>query len=353
MSDTVDTTTRSETVESPSLASRVASHFDKAVESKEIGFATPSEVKKSADKKPSEKPVEKAEKKPEAKAEAASDESEIEESETDEEETPEAEKAGSESKEDDTDPEFKEAADKHGVPLSLDDIPEEARPLVQKKLKDMERGFTKAMQEQRSYRAEKAEFDANKKYETEKPEQYYADKLLADPKLLAKVNEEITKREDPVYRDAVAKERDNDVREARLTAREQIDTERARIARTEHLESYTADAAKTAGIPFTFVEEAVALAVMANPNVTDAEITALVASKAKAYKQYIGANKGAAKRDLTKAIASDAKNAGLKDVPATAARSSASRSAAGVTTESKPMTLREKLEATLDERAAA
>lgn len=329
----------------PSLASRVGALFDAQVESKAISFATPAEPVTQAPASAAPAIVPDDDSDTPVALEPADDAAE----------TPADEGAPDPAATDAPDAEFAEALTKQGVPVSLDDLPDEARPLVQKKLKDLERGFTKAMQEARGYRVEKAEFDAERRYQTEKPEQYFADKLLADPKLIERVNEEIQKRDVPAYREAVAKERETDQKLAKVTAAEQVERELALSARADHVEAHTQAVAKAAGIPFAFVEEAVALAISGNPEMSDADVTRIVTEKAKVYKQHIGANKGAAKRELTKTIASDAKTAGIPAVPATAARSSASRAAASPTasTESKPLTLREKLNATLDERAAA
>jgi hypothetical protein len=342
MSETATTETTGVETAAPSLASRVGTFFDEQTKDGAIGFVVKddSKPKPKAEAKPESeaKPDEKEdddETKVAAESDAKGDEDESDETETE--------------KEDETDPEFVEAAKKHAVPVTLDDLPEEARPLVQKKLKDMERGFTKAMQEARSYRAEKAAFDA----EVKNLDHFIADKVTADPTLIDKINAEIEKRKNPDYVEALELRKQAAKDRAEIDASKQTQAEQASQERGEYLESYTATQAKAAGVPFAFVEEAVALAVTLNKNITDDEINEIVAKKAKVYKQHIGATKGAKTRELVKDKASDAKNAGLKDVPAAVARSQASRQSATGTDTQRPMTLREKLEATLDERAAA
>jgi hypothetical protein len=344
MSETATTETTGTATETPSLASRVEKFFDSETEKGGITHITQDPPKKEA----------KSEVKTDAKAEPEPDKKEILESETPDEKEVGAKATESESEEEadeEVDAEFIEAAKKHAVPVTLDDLPEEARPLVQKKLKDMERGYTKAMQEARQYRADKAAFDA----ETKQLDHFIADKIAADPSLIEKINAEVKKRENPDYLEALALRKEAAKDKAEANVEKEQKAEQANRERGEYLESYTASQAKAAGVPFAFVEEAVALAVTLNKSITDDEIQAIVAKKAKVYKQHMGATKGAKTRELVKEKASDAKNAGLKDVPATAARSSASRESAtpNANEGQRPLTLREKLEATLDERAAA
>lgn len=344
MSDTNTTETTGKEAETPSLASRVGSFFDEQTKDGAIGFVV------KDDSKPKAKVEPKSEDKPEPeKKEILKPEAKAESDEEDDDEEPESGPESQQESADETDPEFVEAAKKHAVPVTLDDLPEEARPLVQKKLKDMERGFTKAMQEARQYRAEKAAFDA----EVKNLDHFVADRVTADPSLIDKINAEIEKRKNPDYVEALELRKQAAKDRAETDASKQQQAEQAQHERGEYLESYTATQAKAAGVPFAFVEEAVALAVTLNKNITDDEISEIVAKKAKVYKQHIGATKGAKTRELVKDKASDAKNAGLKDVPATVARSQASRQSATGTDTQRPMTLREKLEATLDERAAA
>lgn len=342
-----DTPASNETT-APSLASRVGAFFDEQHATKAIDFVTKDEP---APTKPASVPAE-------APAPVASSDAEAEAPAPDAAETDET-PAESEASPPELDAEFTAALERSGVPTSIEEVPEEFRPVVEKKLKDLERGFTKAMQEARSYRQEKAKFDADQQYATEKPASYFADKLLADPSLIERVNEEIEKRNVPAYAEAVARERALATERAQMDAEKTVArtqaAEQAMTARVEHVETHTAQAAKAAGIPYALVEEAVALAVSLNPDLSDEDVTRVVNEKARIYKQHLGANRGAAKRELAKEKASDAKHAGLTDVPSAAARSSASRQSAtpNASSDTKPMTLREKLSATLDERLQA
>src|SRR6185312_15657701 len=209
MSET--TTTETTGAASESLASRVGSFFDSQTKDGGITYATPPEPKKEA--------------KAEPKAEAEPEKKEILESETDgDEKEVEAKADGEEGDEkeekeevDETDPEFIEAAKKHGIPLTLDDVPEEFRPIVQKKLKDAERGLTKAFQEARQYRADKAAFEA----ETKQLDHFIADKIASDPTLIDKINAEVKRRENPDYLEALELRRQTAKERAELDASKQ------------------------------------------------------------------------------------------------------------------------------------
>lgn len=214
---------------------------------------------------------------------------------------------------DDSDEEFQQAADKHKIPLKLDDLPEETRPFVEKKLKAMEKGYTRAMQDARSYRHEKAQYDAERAYQRDHFDQFLADALVADPSLVEKVNAEIDRRKDPTYATAIAKEREVTQRETELNAKEALAQQEAKNVRGEAIESYTRDAAKEAGIPFALIEPAVVLAITSNPGkeFTEAQVDAIIAQQAEVYKKHVGAVKGAKTREYAKAKADDAKNAGI------------------------------------------
>lgn len=229
------------------------------------------------------------------------------------------------------DEEFETAVEKYKIPTKLDDLPEEVRPLVEKKFKAMEKGYTRAMQDARSYRQEKAQYDADRAYERDHPDQSIADALLADPKLIDKVNAEIEKRQNPAYAEALAKDRAVTKRETELNAKETLAQQEAKNARGEEIESYTKEAAKEAGIPFDLIEPAIVLAITSNPgkDFTEAQVDAIIAQQAKVYAKHVGAVKGAKTREYAKAKADDAKSAGIiKPRSSTGMRSSADKPAA-------------------------
>ncbi|MEO6566766.1 MAG: hypothetical protein ABIO63_12145 [Casimicrobiaceae bacterium] len=217
---------------------------------------------------------------------------------------------------DETDPDFKAAVTKH-LP-TLDDLPKEARPIVAKRLKDMEAGYTRAMQEAREYRKEKATLDSEKEYRTSNPDQWLADFIEQHPTVIDRVNEELAKRADPTYAQAHAKTRAADAKEAALNAERQEMEERRQVeheahiaVRTEYVTNYTEASAKRNGIPLELVEEAIAAAIMASDDkdITDAEIERIVAAKAKVVNRLTGAAKGAKTKEYAKGKAQDARQA--------------------------------------------
>lgn len=259
------------------------------------------------------------------------------------------------------DPDFQKAAVKHDIPISLDDvldqIPKEARAaaktFIAQKLKGMDAGYTKAMQEAREYRKEKAQYDAEAEYRSKSPDQWLADYIQQNPSVIDKVNSELEKRNDPTYAEAHAKTRAADAKEAKLKAdeaeiaeRREAETERHIEERTEHVSNYLEASAKTHGIPVDLVEEAIAAAIMQSDehDITDAEIDRIVTAKAKVFTKHIGAAKGAKTKEYAKAKAEDAKGTTL--LP----RSSSSGEAP--TTPKKPANLEEAINAALDKMGA-
>lgn len=325
-----ETDTTVETNEPVSLSDNIAASLEKLIPADDA-TETANETKDAAaehDTKAEETPAKGAD----------DDESGVEDEEQ-EDDAPESDDDEEDEDEDDEpDEEFQAAVEKHKIPTKLEDLPEEARPFVQKKLKAMESGYTRAMQEARSYRQEKAAFDAERAYERDHRDQAIADALAADPTLIDKVNAELERRKDPTYATAIAKDREVTKREAELTARETLAQQEARNARGEEIETYTRDAAKAAGVPFELIEPAVVLAITSNPGkeFTEAQVDAIIAEKAKVYAKHVGAIKGAKTREYAKAKANDAKTAGvLKPRSSTGVRPSADRSQAA-----KPKDLR-------------
>ncbi len=83
---------------------------------------------------------------------------------------------------------FQAALKKHGAKLTLDDVPEDARPLVKQRLKELEAPWTRALQEATAFRKTAAEFRAEERFRTEHPAEYVLKLLLDNPKLSDEVN---------------------------------------------------------------------------------------------------------------------------------------------------------------------
>jgi hypothetical protein len=207
------------------------------------------------------------------------------------------------------DAEFIASLKKYGVSVDADDVPEAARPAFVEKLKHMESAFTKAVKDQREYRKEQASFEAERQRLDKDFDKVVVDRLIKDPTLVDKINEEVEKRKHPAYAEAIELRRDADRMKAERAQLDLQQQDAAREARGEALTSYTMGAAKTAGIPFKLVEEAVAFAILsagqAGREFQEAEIDAIVADKAKIYSQHTAAIKGAKTREHVKQKVAD------------------------------------------------
>lgn len=182
-----------------------------------------------------------------------------------------------EEEEEELDEDFRRAAGRANLPITLEDIPEEARPLVKKRLKEVEAGFTRAMMDARSYRAEE-------RFRKEHPVDFIAEMLAADPELEAKVSAELEKRGDETY----AESREIITKDKRKKAQEAIDNDRtseaARETRITEVESLAQKACARFGIPFgRAVEAAIANAIITSENadIANGDITDIVKSIAK------------------------------------------------------------------------
>jgi hypothetical protein len=251
------------------------------------------------------------------------------------------------------DAEFLASVKKFGVSVDPTDVPEAARPAFIQKLKHMESAFTKAVMEQREYRKEKANFDADKQRLEKEFDKVVADRLTKDPTLVDKINEEIEKRKHPAYAEAVELRRDADRLKAERAAFEAQQQDAAREARGEALTNYTIGAAKQAGIPFNLVEKAVAYGVLTagqeGREFTEADIDAIVADHAKVYTQHIAAVKGAKTKEYVKQKVADrdeAKRRGLM-------KGGNGSTANPPKVDMSKLSLQEKINATLDSYAAA
>ena len=211
--------------------------------------------------------------------------------------------------------EFGAELTKHGAP-KLEDLPPEMRPLAEKRLKEMNAAFTRAQQEATSFRREKAEFDAKVAYERDNPVDAIVERLLGSPTLLDKVNEELTKLQEPVYAEA------KDLRRQAMKDKAVVEAERARReaeareARVVEVETFFESAAAKHGIPAKLAEPHVAFAIQQKGNLTNEEIEAVVKQAAQVYKRSVGAHK----RESVKAYAKqkqEDKAAALKVKPGT------------------------------------
>lgn len=217
---------------------------------------------------------------------------------------------------DDLDEEFKEAAKLHKVALTVDDLPEEARPLVKKRIKELEAMATRATMDARSYRADEAKFKAEERFRLENPAEYVADLLLTNPDLGEKVNallDNITSDMQKQAHAIVVK----DKRAKALTATEA--EQQAHAARAERglaLDSYTRTQALKLGVPMELgVETAVIAHIQQHGDIGEKDIDQIVAQKAKEYENHTRAIRREASKKYVAGKVDAIKNGGLKVKP--------------------------------------
>ena len=209
------------------------------------------------------------------------------------------------------DEEFAAAATAAKVKLTVDDLPEEARPLVKKRIKELEAGFTKAMQDARSYRADEAKFRAEQKFQKENPAEFVADLLLQHPELGDQVNAIIDGITTPATREAHSIVVEKRRADALTATQQQLKQQEVRVARGMELDSYSRTAALKAGVPFELgVETAVIAHITANGDITERDIDTIVSAKKAEYERHVRA----VRREASKKYV-DKKLESRKDTP--------------------------------------
>jgi len=197
--------------------------------------------------------------------------------------------------EDEDDSEFGKRARDAKLPTSIDDLPDEAKPLVQKRLKEMESGFTRLMQKQAEFRTEQREFRTEERYREAHKVEWLVHELLKDPKLETQVAQELEKLRDddsPYIREAasvVAKDHrakaakdiaDQEADERKESDRlEREDREQAEwiVQRGSQVESLARKACTRSGIQFDRgVEAAIAYEISEQGDIEDSRIAEIV-----------------------------------------------------------------------------
>lgn len=185
------------------------------------------------------------------------------------------------------DEEFAAAAKLNKVALTVEDLPADARPLVSKRIKELEAGFTKAMQDARSYRADEAKFRAEQSFQKENPAEFVVDLLLKHPQLGEQVNaliDGMTTQTQRQAHDIVVADKRNKAFQA--TERE-LKAADERSQRGLALDSYTRTQALKHGVPMELgVETAVIAHIHQNGDITEKDIDQIVAQKAKEYENH-------------------------------------------------------------------
>lgn len=206
---------------------------------------------------------------------------------------------------------------KHGAKAIIDKLPKALRPIVRKRLAEMEAPFTRAMKEATGFRAERAELLADKKFRQDNPVDFVLDMLLADPSLGEKVNARLDEIADsPTAREAhtvVAKDKRKQALEA--VTEESTKTEQ-RLERAAAVERYVEREMARLGIPAELgVEEAVALKITERGDITRTEIDAILKAKQRQAETLLRGKKRGDRRQYIDSKLKDRKTAGLKAPP--------------------------------------
>lgn len=225
--------------------------------------------------------------------------------------------------------ELTEALEAQGVTVKLDDIKDPiARKFVETRLKEMNAGFTRAMQDARSYRAREIAYRAEQRFQENHREDHIVSLLLEDPALGERVNAKLEEMESPTARKAhavVVKDAQAQARtaEEQRSADEQKWSERGMI-----VEQYAMRSAAKLGVPYELgVAESIVAVIQSRTtsdehgnvikqgDITRAEVDQIIREKAEKYQRSIRAHKREDRKKYIAAKADDAKNAGLKVKP--------------------------------------
>lgn len=217
------------------------------------------------------------------------------------------------------DAEFQAALEAEGASVSLEDIPEEARPKVAKKLKDLEAGFTRAMQGLRGDQKAASSFRAEERFRKEKPADFIVSMLLENPDLAEQVNDRVGELEGNKtavegHKALVEKAR----REASAAEDGEAAKAQERESRIDHYIKVGRAAARAAGVPFDMgVEEGIAarIALSEDGTITEAEIRKIAASKAAVYQRQLRQDRRDRSGKYVDQKVADRKKAGLKVKP--------------------------------------
>lgn len=216
-------------------------------------------------------------------------------------------------------PDLVAALKKQGIKQLVDDLPEALRPVVTKRLKEMEAPFTKAMQDARAYRKDEVALRAEMKFFKEHPVDAMLEMLTANPSLSEALNARIdAMSESPSVKAAeeiVIRDRRTQAVAAVQTTMDQADARAAGLARVT---AYTEQAAQKAGVPAALgVQDAVDAYLALHGDITRSQIDAIVKDKAAVYQRLTRAQKRDGQNQYLKAKIEDRNTAGLKVKPGT------------------------------------
>jgi len=212
---------------------------------------------------------------------------------------------------------FKKALAEQGVEVTLEDIPEEARPIVAKKLKDLERGFHAKMRDLSEDQKAARAFRTEERFRREHTVDYLVAMLFEHPELSDKVNARI---EDLGGNDTALEGHKALVEKARREAAEAEAGEDRKVEEhAKKIDEYIRigrAAARAAGVPFEAgVEDAMAARLALGEALTTEDIREIAAKKAVVYKRNMRQHKRRASEEYVKGKVADSRKAGLRVKP--------------------------------------
>jgi hypothetical protein len=232
------------------------------------------------------------------------------ESEDDESDDAAEDEAEEKATDDEGDDEFKAAAERHKLPTDFERViqklPKEARAevrgLLTKELKAVHAGFTRMTQEGREYRQRERVYLANEMFRREHPEEAVVEMLLADPKLVAKVDARLAGITDDRTKSVESRYIENLRADVGKKAEAAATSAEARQARGVAVEKLARSACSHYGIDFDLVEDALILAVTSSESkdISDDDVRRIVKAKAQKLKGTTILAKQEKKKDWVK-----------------------------------------------------
>lgn len=218
---------------------------------------------------------------------------------------------------DEPSPKLEAALRKHGAKAVLDLLPKGLRPVVEKRLKEMEAPYTRAMQEATAFRAERATLVAEKKFRDENQVDAVLELLLADPSLGEKVNARLDEiGESTTNREAHDVVVQNKKAKALAAAEKETATADKQALRIQQVETYVRRESARLGIPLELgVEEAIALHITDRGDITREDIDRILSVKKKQADRLLRGAKRDRSRKYVDEKLKDRRTAGLKVKP--------------------------------------
>lgn len=212
---------------------------------------------------------------------------------------------------------FKAAMQKHGAELDLAALPKDVQPVVAQKLKNLEAGFTRAMQEVRGQQKQSVQDQAELRFQREKPAEFIVATLLANPEIADAVNKRLEEFEvSPTAREYHGVI----VKDARAQALAAVEAERTKAeqeaTRVQEIERTALAAAEAYGVPFDFgVEDKVAAHLAIHGDIDEATIRAIAKGQATKWQALTRAQERDKSKQYVQQKVQDRATAGLKVKP--------------------------------------